>query len=67
MKVKFTDSQLKQLSNIFIVVGEVLFATVVIPFFFGVDKPQLDKVLSGVILTYISWVLSLYVVRKTKR
>lgn len=65
--IKFTDSQLYQLSNILVVVGEVLFASVVIPFFFGVDKLELNKVLSGVILTYLSWVFSLYFVRNVKR
>jgi len=67
MERKLTDSQLDKLSDLLISIGQVLLASVVIPFFFGIDRIESTVIPSGVVLMLGSWVLSLLVIRKVKK
>jgi hypothetical protein len=67
MQLLFTDSQLDKLSDILIVIGEVLFASVVVPFFLGIDKVELPVIISALWLMTVSWVGSLLIVKGGKQ
>jgi len=67
MQLLFTDSQLGKLSDILIVIGEVLFASVVVPFFLGIDKVELPVIISALWLMIVSWVGSLLIVKGGKQ
>lgn len=67
MKDLLSDSQLDKLSDILIAVGQVFFASIVVPFLFKFDMIESDVLLSGVALTVGSWVASLLVVKGRKK
>lgn len=60
-----TDSQLKRLSEIYMVIGEVFFALVVItPLVTSVDDDKTSMVALGLVGAGIFWSLSILLVRK---
>lgn len=66
MKARLSSLQLQKLSDILVVVGEVLFATVVVPFFLKVDGIDINVVYSGWILTVVSWFTAIMIVGRIK-
>jgi hypothetical protein len=67
MKQFLTEPQLDKLSDIFIAAGQVFLASIVIPFFYGLDKIAPDIVPSGLTLMFASWISSMLVVKGVKR
>lgn len=67
INLSLTDSQLEKISDILVVIGEVLFISFVIRFFVGFDKPNVLVIILGSILTIICWVFSVIIVRRVKR
>ena len=64
-KVLLTPSQLKIVAEIGVSVSQVTFASMVIPFLVpGFDRSKLFVVTLGVVVTLISWLLSILVVKK---
>lgn len=60
------DPQIKKLSDIFVIVGEVLFASIVIPFFLKVDGIDKNVLYSGWILTVVFWFTAIMIVGRIK-
>lgn len=65
--MKLTNLQLEKFADIIIIVGQVIFASTVIPFFVGVDKPDSSMLLSGWTITIACWVVSLIMVGRIKK
>lgn len=55
--MKLTKARLKKLSDIFVDIAQVAFASLVIPFFVDTFDPKL--LLLGVVISVGAWVLSL--------
>lgn len=66
MKLSLTDSQLNKISDILVVIGEVLFASVVVRFFVGIDRPNILMLSLGTIITITCWTSSVFIVRRVK-
>lgn len=66
MKLSLVDSQLSKISDILVVIGEVLFASIIVRFFVGVDKPNLLMLSLGTIITITCWTSSVFIVRGVK-
>lgn len=63
----FTDSQLKALSDIFADIGQVCFASMVVPFLVsGLDSRGAVMLTSGLILAFLFWSASILSVRRIK-
>ncbi len=66
MKIKFTDLQLRKISDILVVIGEVMFAVIVIPYFLDIQNKDGRILFVGLLVTATSWVLSVIIVQKAK-
>lgn len=66
MKIRFNHDQFKVLSEIIADAGQVLFATAVVPFAFGIDKSNPSVLPSGLILTFICWIISIALMKGHK-
>lgn len=67
MFVWLTDTQLKVLSEIGIVLGQLAAASMVLPFIFpGLDQAKLSVIILGGLITIGSWSFSIIVVRRVK-
>jgi len=62
----FTDSQLDKLADILILAGQVLFASLVVPFFSG-GNVNPNALVSGGILTSTCWLLSLFLIKGVEK
>lgn len=67
VNLSLTDSQLEKISDILVVIGEVLFISFVIRFFVGFDKPNILVIILGSILAIVCWVFSVIMVKRVKR
>lgn len=67
VNLSLTDSQLEKISDILVVIGEVLFISFVIRFFVGFGKPNILVIILGSILTIVCWVFSVIIVKRVKR
>lgn len=65
--MKFTDLQLEKLADIFIFIGQIAFASTVVPFFIEVDKPGPIMLTSGWSISIICWTIGLLIVGRIKR
>lgn len=65
--IKFTSIQLQKLSDIFILIGGIVFGSMVIPFFIKIDQPNPAMLISGLGISIICWLLSIWVVRGVKK
>ncbi|MBM4402451.1 MAG: hypothetical protein FJ044_04365 [Candidatus Cloacimonetes bacterium] len=63
MKQLLDETQLDKLADILIAAGQVFLASVVVPFFFGLDKISYDMLISGATLMLGSWTLSILIVK----
>lgn len=63
MKGKLTNSQLDKFSDILIAIGQVVFASIILPSFFGLDTVKSEVLPSGLVLMFGSWIFGLLVVR----
>lgn len=64
MNLSLDDDQLKALSQITADAGQVFLALTVIPFIFALDNMNPSVLLSGIVLTFGCWTLSLLLVRR---
>jgi len=62
-----TYAQLDKFADILIAIGQVFFASIVVPFFFGLEKVDLALIPSGISLSLGSWILSVLLVREVKK
>ena len=62
-----TETQLNKFSDILVVIGEVLFASTVIPTVFGIENLDPDVLPSGLTITLFSWFYSIYILRERKK
>ena len=67
MEHLLNDSQLDKLSDILIVIGQVFFASIVVPFFFGLDRVESDVIRSGIALMLGSWIVSVLIVKRMRK
>lgn len=67
MNLPLDDEQLKALSQITADAGQVFLALTVVPFVFGIDKAYPSVLLSGIVLTFGCWALSLLLVSRKRR
>lgn len=67
MRELLTDSQLDKLADIMIAAGQVFFASIVVPFFFGLDNINPDLIPSGVALTLSAWLLSIFIIKRVSK
>lgn len=67
MNLPLDDEQLKTLSQITADAGQVFFALTVVPFVVGIDKTYPSVLLSGIVVTFGFWTLSLLLVRRKRR
>jgi len=65
-KSRLNKDQLDKLADIFVGMGHIFFASMVIPAFTGIDKPNPLVVLSGLVLSLASWTMSLLVLKRKK-
>lgn len=61
MHLHLTSIRLKTLSEIFVDVGQAIFISTIIPFAFSIDSVPILGVVSGWILSAVSWLLALYI------
>jgi len=66
MNQLFNNSQLDRLSETLSNFGLLLFASMVVPVFTGIDKVRPFAVLSGLVASFASWVLSLLLLKGVK-
>lgn len=64
-KLLFSKEEFSRLSSICESIGQVLFASVVVPFFFRVDTITFSDVVLASELTAVSWLISLWLSRKS--
>lgn len=64
---KLNSIQLEKLSDIFILMGGIVFGSMVIPFFLKFDRPEVIMLISGLLLSIFCWVFSLFIVKGVKR
>lgn len=62
MTLSLDKDRLKTMSAIVADAGQVFLASTVIPFFTGIDKVGFPVLLSGLILTFGCWMLSIIIV-----
>ena len=67
MNLSLDKDQLKAISGIIADAGQVFFASIVIPFFTGIDKVGFPVLLSGLTLTFGCWVLSVAIVGRKRK
>lgn len=67
MEQFFSDSQLDKLSDILIAIGQILFASIIVPSLFGLDKIEPGVIPSGLALMLGSWIFSLWVIREVEK
>lgn len=67
MNFSLDKVRLKAISAIVADAGQVFLASAVIPFFTGIDKIGFPVLLSGLILTFGCWILSVAIVREGRR
>lgn len=63
---KLDDDQFKALSNIMADIGQVTLGSSVVPFIFGFDKTKPTVLLSGLIITFGFWILSIVFAKRRK-
>ena len=66
MNLSRDKDELKVLSEIAISIGQVFFASTVVPFVFSIDKMRPTVLLSGIVLSCGSWILSFLLIRRRK-
>jgi len=66
MTETFTHAQLDKFADVLITIGQVFFASIVVPFFFSLERVDLALVPSGISLSLGSWILSVLLVREVK-
>ena len=66
MIIRLDNDQLKALSNIMADIGQVALGSSVVPFLSGVDKANPTVVLSGLVITFGFWVLSIIFAKRRK-
>ncbi len=64
---KLTDLQLQKISDILVIVGEVIFALIVIPYFLDISKKDTKVLFLGLLLTLINWLLSVIMIKKINK
>lgn len=65
--IKRLDSnQFKALSNIMADIGQVSLGSSVVPFLFGFDKTEPTVLLSGLVITFGFWILSIIFAKRRK-
>ena len=64
--MKLTDVQLEKLTDIFIIIGQIIFASTVVPFFIEVDKPDPIMLTSGWSISIICWTIGLLIAGRIK-
>ncbi|OGE37483.1 hypothetical protein A3F00_01295 [Candidatus Daviesbacteria bacterium RIFCSPHIGHO2_12_FULL_37_11] len=64
---KLNNIQLQKLSDIFILIGGIVFGSTVIPFFVKFDKPGVVMLISGLLLSIFCWLFSLFIVKGVRR
>lgn len=64
---ELSDAQLDKFADILITIGQVLFASIVVPSLFGLDKIEPDVIPSGSVLMFGSWIFGLLVVKGAKK
>lgn len=67
LKFNLTNSQLNKLSEVLVAMGEVLFASLVVPFFIGIDNIHFIVVILGIISTSSCWITSIVIVRRIRK
>ena len=65
--MKLADLQLEKLADIFIFIGQIVFASTVIPFFVQVDRSNPLMLPSGWSISIICWTIGLLIVGRVKR
>lgn len=65
--MELNDVQLKQLAEFTSNSSLIFIAGVIAPFFSGVDRLEVSRVLLGLALAVLSLVISLFILRKEKR
>lgn len=66
MIIKLDNDQFKALSNIMADIGQVTLGSAVVPFIFGFDKTEPAVLLSGLIITFGFWILSIIFAKRRK-
>lgn len=66
MIVKLDNDQFKALSNIMADIGQVALGSSVVPFIFGFDKTEPTVLLSGLVITFGFWILSIIFAKRRK-
>lgn len=62
------DAQLKVLSEIGTVIGQLSAASMILPFIFeGLDRAKLPMIFLGLFITLGSWLFSIIVVKKVRK
>jgi len=60
----FTSDQIDKLADILIAFGQIAFGSATIPFLLpNLDASKIPVLLLGVITTFSSWILAVYIVR----
>ncbi len=67
MNGAFSASQLDKLADILIGIGQVLFASIIVPFLFNLDTVESGVIPSGLVLMFGSWIFSLVLIKKVKK
>jgi len=65
--IKLTSIQLQKLSDIFILIGGIVFGSMVIPFLIKVDQLNPQMLILGLLLSVMCWVVSLWFVKGLKK
>lgn len=66
MIIKLDNDQFKALSNIMADIGQVSLGSSVAPFLFRFDKKDPSVLLSGLIITFGFWILSIIFAKRRK-
>lgn len=66
MIIKLDNDQFKALSNIMADIGQIALGSSVAPFIFGFDKIEPKVLLSGLVITFCCWVVSIVFAKRRR-